>query len=244
MPGGLKSGKSRPGKASSKGLPDLPEIKLDWQDIPLRIRVWWAGASRKKRLWTVFAIFLLVFTFFRLAGCSGPASQDSQMRAAGEKDTAALLDQAKQALSSKSVVYSRSGFLGSDVWYGRDGNRLLISTPDGQSLVSGQGERLKSTSGECWRSAGRSPIPSPSAVVLPLSEPSAVFAEPDNQEGLTYLAFSSDRLGSWGAGAGSLVLDNGSLPVGFTYTLQGQSDEYRFDISYPKDFPEPKVKRC
>lgn len=224
-------------------MPELPSLP-DFSDIPLRLRVWWAGASRRKRIWTVVISAVCLFFLFRLAGCGSSVSQESALRSGGDEATALLLDKAKQAIADKEVVSSESPTPRVEVIYGRKEGLLLISTPSGDSIIQKDGLRLNADPSGCFYGGGQAPSPSPGAVVLPLSEPSARFSEPDRQGDFTYLPFESQRLGNWQAGAGSLVLDSDNLPVAFNYTMQGQSQEYRFRISYPDKLPEVKVKRC
>lgn len=237
--------KAKRPSASPPSLPDLPSIKdIEWQEIPLRARVWWAGASRRKRIWVSVVAILGLFFLMRLMGCGSSVSNESTLRSGGNKETAALLDQAKAALDKKSIVYSKSASLGADVFFDRKEERLLISTPKVTTLISKDGQRLNYDPSGCFYGAGRSASPSAGAVVLPLSEPSANFSEVDRQGDFTYLPFESQRLGNWGPGAGSLVLDSSNLPVAFNYTLSGKTEENRFRITYPDKFPSLKLKRC
>jgi len=231
---------SKPRVTGSSSKHNMPEF--DWRQATTIIRVWWIKASWKKRIIWLIIGFILFLLLVRLFG-GGTSSQQFDGRVTDQGPNASLLQKASNKVLSAEWIRSAEPDLSLDVWYQKKTGQLTISSVEGDTLVAADGKRLKFT-GRCWRRAGSTSAPDGLKVVLPLSEPSAVFTDQEQIDGLTYLDYSADRLGTWGPGSGSLILNNKAQPVRFTYALDGSPDDYTFKISYPSSLPVANPERC
>lgn len=217
----------------------MPE--LDWRKAIIASQVWWIRASRRKRALALAAAFLVFLALTQLFGCGRSVSEDNQSRVSQSGPSARQIQKAQDQLNSEERIRSVQRDLSLEVFYNQ--GLLAISSADGDTVVLKDGNRLRFT-GRCWEPAGQTSRPRRLQMVLPLEEPSALFNDREVIDGKTYIAYTSERLGSWGPGSGSLILDESDRPVGYTYSLNGSSDEYSFKITYPDKLPELNLKRC
>lgn len=233
---------SKEGAASASGRPGEHQLPtLDWRKALIASQVWWIKASGRKKAGVLAIGFLLLFLVMRLMGCTSTASEMNKRRVAEGGPSADLLQKAQEAVSGSKRIASSTPVLSLNVSYNQ--GVLAIDAADSDTVVLSDGKRLR-YNGRCWEDNGSTARPRAMQVVLPLEEPSASFTDYEVIENRKFMSFTAERLGSWGPGSGEVVLDENDRPLRYSYALDGSSQEYVFNITYPDKLPELNLKRC